>query len=140
AAPSWSSSCSVMAPIAASRTRPASARSTLLPMRACARNWPSAEGLLQAGQVFGAGRDIVLRDRQHQVGHPGIVAARALAEVQHRLQQIVPGLAGEARLRPLAAIVGLVAAGAAERGVGARRALGDLRRGSRLLQVGPALL
>ena len=53
--------------------------------------------------------------RQHQVGHAGIVAALAGAEIEHRLQQVFLALAGEARLGAFALIFALMAAGAADR-------------------------
>src|SRR5262245_974718 len=129
-----------MAPTAPSRTRRASALSTWPPMRAYGKSSPYPERSLQAGEVFRASRDVLLGDRLHQVGHAGIVAARAVAEIEHRLQQVFLGLAGDPRLRPFAEVAGLVAAGAADCDICPYRPLGDLRRGTRLLQVGPALL
>ncbi len=96
--------------------------------------------LSQARVVIGAGLDIVLGDREHQIGHARIVAARASAEVHHGPVHVFLRLAGEARLGAFALVFTLVATGATERDVGAQRPRRDIGRRPRLLQIGPALL
>jgi hypothetical protein len=66
---------------------------------------------LQPGHVLRERRDVGFRGRQHQIGHAGIVAAAARAEVQHRLLEIFPVLAGDAGLGAFALVLALVAAG-----------------------------
>ncbi len=110
--------------------------------RACARSSRGNEptSYRRPAWYSRAGRDIVLRDREHQVGHAGIVAARAGAEVHRGLVEILLRLAGETRLGAFALIIRLMTTGASERGIGAQRPRGDIGRCRRLPQIGPALL
>src|SRR6516164_677867 len=96
--------------------------------------------LSQPRQIFCAGCDIVLGDRQHQIGHARIIAAAAFAEIDHGLVEVFPGLTREPRLRSLALVFALMAAGAGKRSVGLHRPCGDICRRLGLLQVRPTLL
>ena len=94
----------------------------------------------QPGEILRHGGDLLLRGRLHQIGHAGIVAARAVAESQHLAFQIFAPLTGQARLGSRALIIALVAAGAADGGVGPLRLGDDIGGRRRLVELRPLLL
>src|SRR5258708_7556698 len=91
----WSRCSSDEERIRPSETRAEGTPSTWRQMRTYAGNSRRGDEPSQPRQIFGECHDIVVRNRLHQVGHAGIVAAFAVPEVSHRLCQIVLVLAGE---------------------------------------------
>src|SRR5262249_18918592 len=101
---------------------------------------PRRRALSKSRKIFRHHLDLVFGGGLHQVGHSGIVAARARAEVEHGLLHVFARLPGKPRLRAVALIFALMAAGAADRAVGALRLRGDLARGSGLAESRPGFL
>ena len=79
-------------------------------------------------------------DRIQKIRHAGIIGARAIAEVGHRLLQILALLTGEARRRAVTLELIEMASGAADRADNALSIGCHVVRRRRLLQIWPGKL